>query len=181
MGVENEIISLNISDKKSLNIKLLDQDRLVVFSNKDIETQNQITIIGEVNNPDKFDYKSGITVRDIIQLSNGFSDYANKSNIKIIRNISTENTEKITEEFIIDFSDELNYNNINLLPDDIITVSKIAYLQPTESYSVKGQVSVESTYSISSKNYSINDAFKDNIRLTTKSSSDGIYVQRELN
>jgi protein involved in polysaccharide export with SLBB domain len=179
MGVENQIISLNISDKKSLNIKLLDQDRLVVFSNKDIETQNQITIIGEVNNPNKFDYKSGITVRDIIQLANGFSDYANKSNIKIIRNISTENTQKITEEFIIDFSDELNYNNINLLPDDIIAVSKISYLQPTESYSVKGQVSVENTYSISSKNYSINDAFKDNIRLTSNSSVSGIYIQRD--
>jgi protein involved in polysaccharide export with SLBB domain len=179
MGVENEIISLNISDKKSLNIKLLDQDRLVVFYNKDIKTQNQITVIGEVNNPDIFDYKSGITVRDIIQLSNGFTDYANKSNIKIIRNISTNNTEKITEEFNIDFSDELNYDNINLLPDDIITVSKIAYLQPAEFYSVKGQVSVESTYSISTKNYSINDAFKDNIRLTTESSSGGIYVQRD--
>jgi len=179
MGVENEIISLNINDKKSLNIKLLDQDRLVVFSNKDIEVQNKITIIGEVNNPDNFDYKSGITVRDIIQLANGFSDYANKSNVKIIRNISTKNTDKITEEFIIDLSDELNFNNINLLPDDIVSVSKIPYLQPTESYSVKGQVSVENTYSISSKNYSINDAFKENIRLTQNSSPEGIYVQRD--
>ena len=179
MGVENEIISVNISDKKSLNIKLLDQDRLVVFSNKNLKTQNQITIIGEINNPGKFDYKSGMTVRDVIQLANGFSDYANKSNVKIIRNISTKNTDKIIEEFTFDFSDELSYNNINLFPDDIITVSKISYLQPTEFYSVKGQVSVENTYSISYKNYSINDAFKDNIRLVSNSSVSGIYVQRD--
>ena len=179
MGVENEIISVNARDKKSLNIKLLDQDRLVVFSNKDFVTQNQITIIGEVNNPGKFDYKSGITARDLVQLSNGFSEYANKSKIKVIRNISTKNTKKITEEFIIDFTDELNYNNFNLLPYDIVTVPKVPYLQTTQSYSVQGQVSVENTYSISSKDYSIDDAFKENIRLTTNSSVNGIYVLRD--
>jgi len=94
-----------------------------------------------------------MTVRDAVQLSNGFTDYADKSNVKVIRNISTENENIITSEFTIDFSDELNMNNIKLLPDDIIAISKTPFFQPTESFSVKGKVAVESTYPISYKKY----------------------------
>jgi hypothetical protein len=100
-------------------------------------------------------------------------------NVKIIRNISKNNEKNLTEEFIIDFSDELNFNNIKLKPDDIVVVSKMPFLQPTQSYDVRGKVSVESSYPISIKNYSIVDAFRDNIRLVENSSSIGIYVERD--
>lgn len=178
MGVENEIISINLKNKDDLSIKLVDQDRLVVFSLKDFEFENTISVNGEVNNPDQFVYKFGMTVRDAVQLSNGFTDYADKSNVKVIRNISTENENIITSEFTIDFSDELNMNNIKLFPDDIIAIPKTPYFQRTESFSVKGKVAVESTYPISYKKYSVKDAFRDIIRLSNNSSSDGVYVER---
>ena len=179
MGVENEIISINVKNKDDLNIKLVDQDRLVVFSLKDFEFENIITVNGEVNNPNQFIYKSGMTVRDAVQLSNGFTDYANKSNVKVFRNISTNNENNTTNEFIIDFSDELNLNNIKLFPDDIIAISKIPFFQPTQSFSVTGSVAVESTYPISSKKYSVKDAFRDIIRLSENSSHNGAYIERD--
>ena len=179
MGVENEIISINLKNNDDLNINLVDQDRLVVFSLIDFESEDQISVIGEVNDPDTFDYKTGMTVRDAIQFSNGFTNYANRSNIKVIRNISKNNSSDITQEFLIDFSDELNFNNIKLFPDDIVAVSKIPFLQPTQSYSVKGNVSIESSYPISRKRYSVKDAFRENIKLTSDSSTSGIYVERD--
>ena len=179
LGIENEIISINLNNEKSLNTELSDQDRLVIFSLKDFEFKTKITVLGEVNNQSEFDFISGMTVRDAIQLSNGFTDFANKSKIKIIRNISVDNSDEITKEFSLDFTNESNQNNFKLQTDDIIAVPKIPYLKPTRSFSVKGEVSVENVYSISSKNYSIADAFRDNIKLVKNSSTDGIYVVRD--
>ena len=148
LGFENEIISINLNDKNNLNVKLYDQDSLVVFSLKDFDFKNKIFVYGEVNNPNEFDFYNGMTVRDAIQLSNGFTDLANESSITVIRNISTEN-------------------------------SKIPYLKPTSSYSVSGEVAVNNSYSISTSDYSINNAFSDNIELTVNSADDGIYVLRD--
>ena len=179
LGLENEIISINLNNDDDLNIELVDQDRLVVFSLIDFEKEEQIYVNGEVGESDTFVYKTGMTIRDLIQLSKGFTADANLENVKIIRNISKNNEKNLTEEFIIDFSDELNFNNIKLKPDDIVVVSKMPFLQPTQSYDVRGKVSVESSYPISIKNYSIVDAFRDNIRLVENSSSIGIYVERD--
>ena len=178
MGSENEIISINLKNNDDLKIELVDQDRLVVFSLIDFENEDQISVIGQVNEPDSFIYKTGMRIRDAIQLSKGFGANANLKNVKVIRNISEKNEKSITQEFIIDFSDELNLNNIKLYPDDIIAVSKLSFLQPTQSYEVRGKVSVESSYPISFKNYSVIDAFRDNIRLLDNSSAEGIYVER---
>ena len=178
MGVENEIISINLKNDDDLNIELEDQDRLVVFSLKDFEYINKISVFGELNNPNTFDYKPGMTITDAIQLSNGFTNYADKGLVKIIRNTSIENKKNLSEEFIVDLSEKSKPNKFKLLPDDIITVPKIPFFQSSQFYSVKGQVSIENTYSISSKNYSVKDAFRDNIRLVDNSSSEGIYIQR---
>jgi len=177
-GVENEVISINLSDENDLKIKLFDQDRLVIFSLKAYEFTNKISVIGEVNNPDIFDYKSGMTVRDAIQLSNSFTDNSDKTNIKIIRNISLQNLNIKTEEFFVNFSDELNFNNFELLKDDIVVVAKKPFLESTQFYSVKGQASIESSYSISNDNYSVKDAFREKIILKSNSSPIGIYVER---
>jgi protein involved in polysaccharide export with SLBB domain len=179
MGVENEIISINLKNDDDLNIELKDQDRLVVFSLKDFEYINNISVLGEVNNPDIFDYKPGMTITDAIQLSNGFTDYADRGVVKIIRNVSTENNKILTEEFFVDFSEKSKTNKFKLLPDDIVSVAKIPFFQQSKFYSVKGQVSVQNTYPVSFENYSIKDAFRDNIILVENSSSDGIYIQRD--
>ena len=126
-GVEDQVISINLRDENDLKIKLFDQDRLVVFSLKDFESINIITVTGEVNNPNTFDHRSGMTVRDAIQLSNGFTKNSNKNKVKIIRNISQQNLDYLTEEFFVDFTDELNFNNIKLFPDDVIAVSKLPF------------------------------------------------------
>lgn len=178
-GVENEVISINLNNKNDLKIKLFDQDRLFVFSLKDFEFTNKISVIGEVNNPIIIDYKLGMTLTDAIQLSDGFTDFANRAVVKVIRNITSKNKNDLTQEFIIDFSDKLKSNKFKLLPDDIISVSKIPYYQPIKSYSVIGQVSTQNSYSISKKNYSVKDAFRDNIRLVENSSILGIYVERD--
>ena len=51
--------------------------------------------------------------------------------------------------------------------------------KPIQSYEVKGKVSIESSYPISFKKYSVIDAFRDNIRLLDNSSIEGIYVERD--
>jgi len=150
-----------------------------VFSLKDFEFISKISVLGEVNNPSTFDYKLGMTVTDAIQLSNGFTDFANRAIVSVTRNISNKNDKKLTNQFTFDFSDKSKSNKFKLLADDIVVVSKIPFYQPSQSYNVKGKVSVQNSYPISYKNYSITDAFRDNIRLIENSSSLGIYVERD--
>ena len=94
-GIENEIISIDLNNEKDLKTFLIDQDRLLIKSSIDLDFKSTIKVEGEVNNPETFDYKNGMTVRDALILSSGFSPFANKSNIILIRNISSENKDDI--------------------------------------------------------------------------------------
>ena len=65
------------------------------------------------------------------------------------------------------------------MPDDIVSIKRIPFLQNSKSFKVEGQVAVPGYYSVKSKNYSIVDAFNDHIELLKTSSINGIYVLRD--
>jgi polysaccharide export outer membrane protein len=83
----------------------------------------KIYVMGEVTRPGELEFKSTIDVLQAISAAGGFTMYANKSNIKIIRK---EGDKKIKINF--------NYNevvkgknlaqNISLKPGDVIVVSE---------------------------------------------------------
>ena len=179
-GIENEIISIDLNNEKDLKTFLIDQDRLLIKSSIDLDFKSTIKVEGEVNNPETFDYKNGMTVRDALILSSGFSPFANKSNIILIRNISSENKDDINKEFIINFDENLNPdNNVKLLPDDIISVRKTPYLQTSKSFKIEGEIAVPGIYSIKNKNFTVYDAIKENIEFLKSSSIEGISIFRD--
>ncbi len=54
-------------------------DRIIV------EEYSPISVLGQVRNPGKYNYKNGLTVVDAIALAGGFSDIANQNGVKVIR------------------------------------------------------------------------------------------------
>ena len=121
-----------------------------------------------------------MTLRDAVLLTNGFTNEADKKSILVIRNETSLNNNNLTKEIIVDFSsNDYDNNNIEIYPNDIISVRKIPFFQDTESYFVNGQVKVNGPFAINKKNHSVIDAFRENIELLESASIDGIYVERD--
>ena len=150
-GIVDEIVSINLDNQSDLDKKIFDQDRLVIISNNDLVSEKFINVQGEVNNPQIISFNEGITLRDAITMSNGFTDLADKKSILIIRNQSVLNNDNLVEEIFIDFSPNEDDNNIELYANDIVSV-KIPFFKPTESFYVQGEVEVTGPFAISEKN-----------------------------
>ena len=178
-GVEDEIVSINLENQSDLDKKIFDQDRLVIISNNDLVSEKFINVQGEINNPQKISFYEGITLRDAITMSNGFTDLADKKSILIIRNRSLLNNNKLVEEFVIDFSPNKDDNNIELYANDIVSVKRLPFFKPTETFYVRGEVEVSGSFAISEKKYNIKDAFARDIKLLESADIEGIYVERD--
>jgi protein involved in polysaccharide export with SLBB domain len=179
-GVQDELISIDLKNKKDLQQLLMEGDNLFIESSSNLNSNDQIIVEGEVNAPNRFNYKKGMTVRDALIMASGFNSFANKSNVILIRNISDENLEVKSKSFVLSF--DKNYNsvdNIKMLPNDIISVRRKSYLKESQSFKVEGEVAIPGYYSIEKDNYSIKDAFLDHIELLKTSSFNGIYVLRD--
>jgi protein involved in polysaccharide export with SLBB domain len=127
-GVQDEIVSLDLRNEEDLALLLIDQDRLVVSSYTTLNSNVQIRVEGEVNNPQTYQFKRGMTVRDAILIASGFNSLADKSDISVIRNVTSENKKILTEIIDLSFDEDYNpTNNIELMPDDIVSVKKYLF------------------------------------------------------
>ena len=178
-GIVDEIVSINLDNQSDLDKKIFDQDRLVIISNNDLVSKKFINVQGEVNNPQIISFNEGITLRDAITMSNGFTDIADKKSILIIRNQSVLNNDNLVEEIFIDFSSNEDDNNIELYANDIVSVKRLPFFKPTETFYVQGEVEVTGPFAISEKKYNIKDAFAKDIRLLESADIEGIYVERD--
>ena len=178
-GIVDEIVSINLDNQSDLDKKIFDQDRLVIISNNDLVSEKFINVQGEVNNPQIISFNEGITLRDAITMSNGFTDIADKKSILIIRNQSVLNNDNLVEEIFIDFSANEDDNNIELYANDIVSVKRLPFFKPTETFYVQGEVEVTGAFAISEKKYNIKDAFAKDIRILESADIDGVYLERD--
>ena len=178
-GIVDEIVSINLDNQSDLDKKIFDQDRLVIISNNDLVSEKFINVQGEVNNPQIISFNEGITLRDAITMSNGFTDIADKKSILVIRNQSVLNNDNLVEEIFIDFSPNEDDNNIELYANDIVSVKRLPFFKPTETFYVQGEVEVTGPFAISEKKYNIKDAFAKDIRLLESADIEGVYVERD--
>jgi polysaccharide export outer membrane protein len=81
----------------------------------------KVSVVGSVLKPGRYDIKSWVTVLDAIAMAGGFTDFASKSNITVLRN---EGTRSIRLPFNYDklASDGTDQSNFFLKPGDIVLV-----------------------------------------------------------
>jgi protein involved in polysaccharide export with SLBB domain len=179
-GLNNQSVSINIEKNSDLLTTLNENDSLYIPSTKDILFDQFIEIKGEVNFPKEINFRYGLTITDLIIFSGGLTPYANKKDIRIFRNTSTNGDDEVTEEIIVELDDNLTPNQyIALQPDDIVTVNTYPYRKENKFYNVKGEVALPGLYSIKRKNYSVYDAIKENIEFLNSASIDGISILRD--
>ena len=77
---ENQLYSIEIMTtyEDSQNIKLLSNDEIFVYENKNYNQPLYIRVQGQVNKPGYFSYKVGMTVGEAINMAGGFNELASK-------------------------------------------------------------------------------------------------------
>ncbi len=178
-GIEDEVIDLNLEDSQSLNVKLKDQDRVVILSRDDLIDFDTFSTVGLFNSPKTFTLKNGMTITDAIILSGGFKNNADKTNITLSRNKSSDNNLSLIENIKVSFDE--NYktdNDVLLKKGDIIRARIIPFERSTKSFTISGEVNIPGSYTIDFEKFSISRALE-KIEFTKNANIDQIYIERD--
>ena len=178
-GINNEIISLNLENSEDLNTKLQPLDIIEIPSAFKLDSRPTIEIIGNVKNPQKFEYRENITLTDIIILSGGLLSDSDYSNVNVFKNITERN--EIEKAESVTYSIDENYNTsspIYLKPNDIIKVNKINFQKDLSFYFVEGEISNPGRKIINNSNFSSKEVF-DGVELSKDASKFDSYLIRD--
>ncbi len=85
--------------------------------------EKRISIVGEVETPTSISYREGLTILDIILSSGGFTEFANKNNVEILRNNSKSERTRIPVRAKDLMKGDLS-KNIKIMPGDVIVVKE---------------------------------------------------------
>jgi len=81
----------------------------------------KIAVIGQVPRPDRYELRSAATVMDVLAMAGGFTDFASRSRVVVIRS-SGDKTERIPFDYEKVRSGDPSQANFRLRPGDIILV-----------------------------------------------------------
>jgi polysaccharide biosynthesis/export protein len=81
----------------------------------------KVAVIGQVPKPDRYELRSAATVMDVLAMAGGFTDYASRSRIVVIRS-SGDRTERIPFDYEKVRSGDPSQVNLRLRPGDIVLV-----------------------------------------------------------
>jgi polysaccharide export outer membrane protein len=85
--------------------------------------EKRITIVGAVNNPTTIPYREGLTILDIILSAGGFTQFAKKNDVMVVR--KNENGEEVKKSVRVkDLMKGDLSENIKIMPGDFIIVEE---------------------------------------------------------
>lgn len=163
-----ELISFNVSDliDGKYNIELKKEDVVTIGSNEDFERDKQVSIYGQVLEPGSFPFYENMTLKDLIFMAKGFTEYAAMDRIEVTRRVLNEEklkgeNEKI-EVFTLSIDKDLKSDGEDflLMPKDVVSVRILEGLEDLSSMQVLGEVRLPGSYAIISKKERISDVMK---------------------
>jgi protein involved in polysaccharide export with SLBB domain len=179
-GIENEILNINLQDKKSLATSLKIGDRLYITSASEIFKSGIIRIEGEVNSPGVYQYKKGMSISDALILAKGFTAKANMRNVSVYQNF-LQGTQTITQTETIAFNVDLkSENDIQILENALIIVRRDPNYRVVEEVSLNGLVLNEGNYAIKGNDYRLYDLINDSGGFLNDAYLKGISIRRRL-
>ena len=152
-----------IANDTSNNLILDKEDLLVISSIYDIKENYFVTVHGEVNETGTYPYSKGMTVSDLILLSNGFKEAASGSNIEIVRRVRNNNIE-IAKIIKVDIDKDLtissNEMNTILEPFDQVFVRASIGFKELKNVRVQGEANYTGQFSMDRTNMTVGDLIK---------------------
>ncbi len=164
-----EYINFNINDVLSgvKYIELTREDSVQIYRINELREKYFISINGEVNKSGSFDYAEGMTVQDLILLSNGFKEGASLQKIEVSRRLKPNGAQKdsamyavIKEIDLTDLNAQNKEGDFKLLPFDIVSVRRSPIYKEQINVSVEGEVIFPGNYTLSGNAERISDLVK---------------------
>ena len=184
-GFPQEAKTIDLEQALSLNqnYNLKNNDKLVVASIEELTGFKSVSITGEINDGGEYPFFKGMTVIDLILMSNGVTERGSFEDITIYRSTYDKTQLNPTETINISlnkgFSNLSSDQNIELLENDLIVVrSKLGY-QPKEFVSVFGLVNKPGNYALKSNQYSAFDLIKDFGGFLPDAQLNGVKLKRK--
>lgn len=171
-----EQVSFSVTDVilGKQNIMLVPDDSVQIFAIDSLKPVQTVKIFGEVNNPTAqmnyegqkgtFEYRSGMTIGDLILMAGGLTDAATLSKVEVARrNVNTSASEDVAETDTI--ATVMHYNllknpadaDVKLEPFDIVFVRRSASYKPQQSVTVDGEVNYPGTYVVGKSTVRLSD------------------------
>ena len=180
-GIEDQIISFNFSNAQNIVPKA--EDKIIISSKIDLNRTQNVTIRGEVFEPNNYPFFNGMTIIDLLLISKGVTLKGDLKNISIYRSTFDESRQNPVQTLKVsldsDFSKINSTNNIMLEENDLVVVREKLGYQDKEFVTVEGLVKFPGSYAIKDNNYSVYDLVQDFGGFLDDASLDGVKIIRK--
>lgn len=156
--LNTETISFSLRDVLNGNapdVELRREDVLNVLSSNDLKGERYVEISGEVNNPGIFSFAEGMTVEDLVLMSQGFKQSATGMRAEITRRITDEaqTAYDLSSVVIVELDKSLanDSQNTKLSPFDHVIIRRNPNFHFQRFAAIEGQVNYPGQYAI--RNY----------------------------
>lgn len=178
----------NVADIMNLksNLNLQREDSIVIYKKLDILESQNITISGEVNKPNVYNFYDGLKLKDIILLAGGLKYGASNKKIEVARRLKLENLEEPFKYATIYNKSVENEQNIageefELQPFDIITIRNNPVYKQQQLIEIKGEVLYPGFYTIETNHEKILNVINRAGGLKSEANIKGISLLRLSN
>ncbi len=189
VDLSKEIISLNLSniyDNKSDNIELKEFDIVKVYDKSALIEPDSVMVYGKVLNPRKLAHYAGLTIRDIVLMSNGLKKEADPENIQIER-ISFDKSDSSNSYIKIIKIDLVKNSDFQIKPFDRIHFRALPEFKFQSSVIIRGEVRYPGNYTLNGRGEKLSSlikraggvsdwAFQDGAKLLRKEDSLGLLL-----
>lgn len=170
------------------DIKLENNDLVVISSILDLREDYFVEIEGPVQNPDKYKYAENMTLEDLILQAGGFKDGATPYRIEVARRQDGKKKEYPTSQiaqiyrFKVDENLKLDAEekNFELQPFDKVYIRKARFYEKQKDIVVAGEVEYPGKYSLETNNDRISDIIQRAGGLTNDAYIQGATLYRTL-
>lgn len=146
--LEKEMISFNLGNVmsgKDNDIVLMREDSIFVTSTKSLRDESSISIGGYVKAPGSFQYRKGMSVADVVNMANGFTNDAANHRIEIsrlIKDTSDTLSNQLVKIITLSLDSTLSSQDGNFLlePLDYIYVPRLVNYRSIGNVKIRGEV-----------------------------------------
>ncbi|MCA6494044.1 MAG: SLBB domain-containing protein [Chitinophagaceae bacterium] len=182
-GIRSFDVKKALAGDAEHNWLLQREDEVYISSVQELRDSFQVSIQGEVRLPGKFDFASGLSLKDLIVQAGGLTDAAYKS-VEIARLVQrdslTATDTRASEVIRADINGDLSSAaaNIPLRPFDVVTVRRKAGYQIPESVIVSGQVQYPGPYALNDRSERVSSILLRAGGYTADAYPEGAYLKR---
>lgn len=180
-----EVVPFDVSgllSGKTTDIILKKDDSVAIASAKDFTEKYTLTVNGEVNKPGVYEFYKGISLKDILFQTGGFTDAASAQRIEIARRVQGDSANKkvIAEVIEIATGKDLGFKggDVLLQPWDVIIVRANPGYKTQVLIKVEGEVLYPGTYVLNTKEDKVSDIIKRAGGLTEQADKAGANITR---